>query len=227
MGMKRIIFICLLIHTTLSAQVEIKDGNYSWYKGGSQAFLELKKIKENYYHIRGECLYGAGRKYGPNMGSLDFNASLKNKQIIYHYNEIGKYTFVLSLNKDGSFDVDEKGDIPFGHNASFYGHFTRDDLPSFSCSKASTFIEKAICSNVEIAKLDRKMARVYTQYKSAFFFEKNRTDLENKLKKEQRKWIKTRDKCESQKAYKVCLTNAYKKRIEIIDSQFGNFWKYD
>ena len=227
MGMKRIIFICLLIHTILSAQVKIKDGNYSWYEGSSQVFLEVKKIKENYYHIRGECLYGVGRKYGPNMGSLDFNASLKNKQIIYKDNEDVNYTFILSVNKDGSFDVDEKGDTPFGHNASFFGHFTLDDLPSFSCNKASTLVEKTICSNIEIARLDRKMSKSYTLYKSAFFFEKNRTYLENKLKKEQRKWIKIRDKCVSQKVYKVCLTNAYKKRIKTIDSQFGNFWKYD
>ena len=224
---KRVILIFLLIYTALSAQVEIKDGNYSWYGGGSQAYLEIKKIKENYYHISGECLYGVGRKYGPNMGDLDFNATLQNKKIIYHDNEFVKYTFVLSVNKDGSFDVDEKGDTPFGHNASFYGHFTRDDLPSFSCSKASSFVEKVICRDVDIAKLDRKMARLYTQYKSAFFFEKNRINLENKLKKEQRKWIKTRDKCEYQKVYKSCLINSYKQRIERIKKQFGSFWKYD
>jgi uncharacterized protein YecT (DUF1311 family) len=212
--------------TTLFAKVELKDGNYSWY-GASQAFLTVEKVKENRYHISGDCYYGVGRKYGPNMGDLDFVASLKNGKIVYKDTEYGDYVFILTVNKDGSFDVNEKGMSPFGHNASFYGHFTSDDLPSFSCSKASTFVEKAICNNVQIARLDKKMARSYAQYKSAFFFKKNRESLEKNLKKEQRKWIKKRNKCEFSKTYKNCLIKSYEGRIKAINKDFGDFWKYD
>lgn len=224
--MKKLILLTLLICTTLFAKVELKDGNYSWY-GGSQAFLTVAKIKGNRYHIFGNCYYGVGRKYGPNMGNLDFEAFFKNGKIVYKDTEYGDYLFTLTVNKDGSFDVDEKGMNPFGHNASFYGHFTSDDLPSFDCSKATTFVEKAICNNVKIARLDKKMARLYAQYKSAFFFEDNRKSLEKKLKKEQRKWIQKRNKCEFSKTYRSCLIKRYEGRIQSIDKGFGSFWKYD
>jgi uncharacterized protein YecT (DUF1311 family) len=212
--------------TTLFAKVELKDGKYSWY-GGSQAFLTVEKVKGNRYHIFGQCYYGVGRKYGPNLGSLDFEGTLKNGKIIYEEKEY-KYKFVLTMKKDGSFEVEDNANTAlFGMNASFYGHFTSDDLPSFSCSKAFTFVEKAICNNVPIARLDKKMARSYAQYKSAFFFEDNRESLEKNLKKEQRKWIKKRNKCESSKTYKNCLIKSYEGRIQVINKGIGSFLKYD
>ena len=160
------------------------------------------------------------------MGELDFNAFLKNGKIVYEEKEYG-YKFVLTLQKDGSFKVEESGDTMFGYNASFYGHFTSDDLPSFSCKKASTFVEKPICNNIKIARLDRKMARVFEQYRSAFFFEKKRKNLEKALITDQKRWIKKRDKCEFSKAYKTCLVQSYENRIKSINKAFHTFWKYD
>ena len=213
----------------LSAKTELKEGKYSWFRGGAQAYLNIKKEKNNHYHISGDCYYGVSRKYGPNMGDLDFLAPLKNGKIIYKSKEkYIDYTFILTINKDNSFDVDEKGETtPFGHNATFYGHFTSDDLPSFSCEKVSSFVEHAICDTVKVARLDKKMARSYAQYKSAFFFEKEQASLEKKLRKEQKAWIQKRNKCEFEKAYQNCLTKCYTQRIKRLDKQFNSFWKYD
>ena len=218
--MKKLLLLVLITFTTLSADVELKDGNYSWFIGDSQAFITIEKEKGNLYHIAGECIYGMGRKLGPNIGTLNFSATLVNEKIIYRDKEDGNYTFILSLNKDGSFNVDEKGNLPFGYKAYFYGHFTSDDLPSFDCKKTKILIEDAICNNIEIAQLDKKMARYYATYQRAFYFEKNKETLEKKLEQEQKVWIKNRNACVSKKSYKSCLINSYKQRIEMIKT----FW---
>lgn len=223
--MKKIVLFIALISTMLFAKTELKDGNYSWIDGGSQAYLTVKKVKGHLYHLTGDCLYGVGRKNGPNMGQLDFEAPLKDGKLIYKDKEHA-YKFVLTMQKDGSFKVDEIGTM-FGLNASFYGHFTSDDLPSFSCDKASTFVEKAICNNVKIARLDREMARLFERYRSAFFFDDKREKLNKALMKEQKKWMKKRDKCEFSKVYKICLMHSYENRIKRIEKEFNSFWKYD
>jgi len=225
--MKKILLMILLISTLLVAKTELKEGDYSWFRGGSQAFLKISKQNNNLYTIKGDCYYGLARKYGPNMGDISFQAPLKNGKIIYKNKEYGNYIFTLIVNEDGSFDVTEKGAKPFGHNASFFGHFTSDNLPSFSCEKAYTFVEHAICDNLKIAQLDKKMARTYSTYKIVFYFAKNRKSLEKKLKIEQHKWIKERDKCEYRKTYKMCLENSYKRRIKVLEKALNNFWTYD
>jgi len=223
--MKKILFLILLFSTVVFAKTELKDGNYSWFRGGGQAYLNLHKEKGNLYKIGGECLYGVGRKYGPNMGNLEFTAPLRHGKLIYSYED---YKFILTVNNDGSFDVEDNANTAiFGVNARFDGHFTSDNLPSFSCEKARSFIEHTICDNVEIARLDRKMARSYEMYWSAFFYEKNKKSLDKTLKKEQRIWIKKRNKCEYEKNYKSCLIISYKKRIKELDKQFNHFWGYD
>lgn len=202
----------------------LKQGKYSWFKGGAQAYLTITKLKSPYYAITGDCYYGIGRKYGPNMGDLDFTAPLVNGKIVY---KKSGYTFVLTTNADGSFDVYEEGLSPFGHNASFYGHYTSDATPSFSCEKASTFIEKAICNDVKIAQLDKEMARLYSVYKSAFFFEKEKVSLEKKLHKEQKEWLKKRNACVYKKSYALCLKERYIGRIKVLEERLHSYWKYD
>ena len=226
--MKKILLLTLLIYTTLSANSELKEGKYSWFSGGSEAYLTITKEKGNGYHVKGDCYYGVSRKYGPNMGNLDFTATLKNSKILYKEKVLDDdepYEFTLTVNRDGSFDVDEKGVSPFGHNASFYGHFTSADLPSFPCKKASSFVEHAICDNVKITRLDRSMAQNYARYKSAFFFHKNKEALATELKKEQRIWIKSRNACEHKKNYESCLIRSYEKRIGKLENRFEVFWE--
>ena len=223
--MKKLLLVTLLFLTTLTAKTELKEGKYSWFSGGSQAYLTVTKKRDNNYHIVGECLYGASVAGSPNMGDLEFSAPLKNGKIVYKYKE---YKFVLTPNKDGSFEVEDNANTAiFGFNAQFNGHFTSDDLPSFSCKKASSFVEHSICDNVQIARLDKKMARIYEMYWRAFFFKDNRKELEKTLKEEQHTWLKKRNKCEYVKKYKSCLKKSYEKRIKRLDKQLNHLWGYD
>ena len=78
---------------------------------------------------------------------------------------------------------------------------------SFDCTKASTFVEKAICSDTELSKLDDLLMNSY---------KKTLTNVSNteKLKSGQRAWLSnTRNKCPDNE----CIKDAYSKRIADIN----------
>lgn len=57
---------------------------------------------------------------------------------------------------------------------------------SFDCAKGKTNVEKIICSDPTLSKLDEKLNQVYTEALS-------KSNNKNKLIKEQREWIKERN----------------------------------
>nr|WKF57198.1 hypothetical protein HUO10_001676 [Paraburkholderia busanensis] len=78
---------------------------------------------------------------------------------------------------------------------------------SFDCKKASTFVEKAICANPLLGKLDDALTGNYNAMLA--------TDLGDggaSLKKEQRAWIAQRNKCTNDK----CLVDLYRKRVDDV-----------
>jgi len=82
----------------------------------------------------------------------------------------------------------------------------------FDCNKASTVIEKAICSDKRIALADLEINQ---QYKAA---RKKLTATEKKsLKTSQRGWIKQRNRCKvSGKADMACLALSYAHRLATL-----------
>ena len=214
--------------TVLMADNVLKAGTYSWYGGGSTASLTVKKDKANGYGIYGQAYSGMSKKFGPNMGDLSFTGFMKKGKLVYTEGKgEDAYGLILKVRKDGSFDITEKGVLPFGHNVRFTGHFTSDNNPSFNCAKAKTFTEKAICDNKGIARLDRKMAKSYSLLKSGFFYKDDRALKIKALKKEQRAWGKQRNSCKSQKAYLSCYERSYFQRIKYLDKAIGGLWNYD
>lgn len=84
---------------------------------------------------------------------------------------------------------------------------------SFDCSKASTKIEKTICSNNQLSTLDNELSKYFINLKS---------QLDHKdfkiLLREQRKWIKDRNRtCENRRGMERCLTSTYENRINTLD----------
>lgn len=78
---------------------------------------------------------------------------------------------------------------------------------SFDCKKASTFVEKEICSDATLGKLDDALTNNYRSMLA--------TDLGDGgvfLKREQRAWIVQRNKCTTDK----CLVDLYRKRVDDI-----------
>ncbi len=81
-------------------------------------------------------------------------------------------------------------------------------LPSFDCTKASTVIEKLICSNKDLSDADANLAQAY---KNAL----NSATDKTLLKKSQREWLKNeRNNCSDV----PCLLQSYKNRINQLSN---------
>jgi uncharacterized protein YecT (DUF1311 family) len=73
---------------------------------------------------------------------------------------------------------------------------------SFDCSKAATKVEKMICGDAHLSRLDDDLGRNYSNAMKKF----PNTD---QLKQEQRAWLKEREKCKNVE----CLDSEYRERI--------------
>lgn len=80
--------------------------------------------------------------------------------------------------------------------------------PSFDCAKASTFSEKAICTDVLLGQLDGALAENYKYMLASDIGDGARNDL----KATQKKWLTERNKC----ADNQCLASAYRKRMDEV-----------
>lgn len=77
---------------------------------------------------------------------------------------------------------------------------------SFDCTKSTNKVEKLICSNSELAKLDEDMAKVYEEVRK-------KTPDEALLKRQQREWLKWRNRCQDI----ACLNERYRQRIVALN----------
>lgn len=80
---------------------------------------------------------------------------------------------------------------------------------SFDCGKASTKVEKLICTDAELSRLDEALAEVYADALKS-------TDPAN-FKAEQKAWLKKRNQCRNND----CLISTYQRRIEAIRMALG------
>lgn len=90
---------------------------------------------------------------------------------------------------------------------------TTAQAASFDCAKAKTEVEKLICSNDELSKLDESLSEAYLRAL-------NRTDIKQQTIKSQRQWLKyERNVCQNVE----CIKNAYETRIKELGltSSFG------
>jgi len=76
---------------------------------------------------------------------------------------------------------------------------------SFDCGKATTKVEKMICADAELSKLDEEITRKYSQAKK---------DLQNAswFAEQQRLWLQHRDTCQD----RGCLESSYRQRLDGI-----------
>lgn len=80
--------------------------------------------------------------------------------------------------------------------------------PSFDCTKASTPIERAICSDPLLGQLDGALSENYKYMLASDIGDGARNDL----RATQKKWIAERNKCTSNQ----CVADAYRKRIDEV-----------
>lgn len=80
---------------------------------------------------------------------------------------------------------------------------------SFDCTKASTSVEKAICSSPKLSLLDVNLDEKYREAMRA-----SPSDLQNRIRDDQRRWLRTtRNTCTNN----PCLARAYSLRLEELE----------
>ena len=99
--------------------------------------------------------------------------------------------------------------------------------PSFDCSKAKTRVEKLVCSDEVLSRLDRDMQKAYDlmmgKYDLAYMNEEAKEEIKpylEKLKQSQIDWVKHRDRyCNTEKdekEFRSCVFSRYINRIQSI-----------
>jgi uncharacterized protein len=87
---------------------------------------------------------------------------------------------------------------------------------SFDCSKATTNIERMVCSDIELSELDSRLADAYQRNLTG-------SDSAEQLRMEQRLWLRdVRNRCPSID----CLRRAYQHRLEALANECDFFQKY-
>lgn len=83
--------------------------------------------------------------------------------------------------------------------------------PSFDCAKAATSVEKLICAEPDIARLDRLMAGIHKRAVASL-------DGNKKLVRDHKHWLGTRKDCIAgdHAAQVDCLRNSYKDHIAYL-----------
>lgn len=179
---------------------EIFDGHKALAKISALAIADLSK-QFKHSHNGGDVGWekdGAGPDWA---NFADFILQKDTLEIHYPDYQVAAYA-----------DGEQETDIPL---AALKG-LTRGErhLPaaSFDCAAAGTAVEKAICSDVGLARLDRDVAEAYLRdLKLA-----TEDAPKEALKTEQRAWLGQRDAaCPS--AAVACLTTALKDRLAKLD----------
>ena len=99
--------------------------------------------------------------------------------------------------------------------------------PSFDCSKAKTRVEKLVCSDEDISRVDRDMQKAYDlmmgKYDIPYMNEEAKEEIKpylEKLKQSQIDWVKHRDRyCNTEKdkeEFRRCVLNEYYNRIQSV-----------
>jgi uncharacterized protein YecT (DUF1311 family) len=104
---------------------------------------------------------------------------------------------------------DQKVEIPLSKLAGLMRKDWRTPVASFDCQKAGTATEKAICSNIPLARLDRSLADSYAQALSWASDDAEKT----RIRDAQRTWIGERNACGGDIG---CLTSAYDARLKAL-----------
>lgn len=87
------------------------------------------------------------------------------------------------------------------------------DGPSFDCSKASSGAEDMICTDAELARLDRFVSDRYAEALAAIrALDAGAAEAEDNLRAWQRGWLSARNECWKSEDMRLCIEDAYLRR---------------
>lgn len=104
----------------------------------------------------------------------------------------------------------QKVSIPLSKLSNLMRAEWRTPVPSFDCAKAGTAPERAICSDIALARLDRALTGAYSRRLNVSI-----GDDASAIKKAQRAWLKGRNGCGGDVS---CLSSAYDERLKVLET---------
>jgi uncharacterized protein YecT (DUF1311 family) len=105
----------------------------------------------------------------------------------------------------------QKVEIPLSELSGLMRKDWRVPVASFDCAKAGTATEKAICSDIALARLDRNLSDAYAQAMSWASDGAEKTAIRDA----QRTWIGERNACGGDVG---CLTAQYQARLKVLQT---------
>jgi len=96
-----------------------------------------------------------------------------------------------------------------------------DDGPSFDCAAADGSVEEMICTDPELAALDRQLAEVYGQSVAAIEALDAPGNALAELRTYQRGWIKGRNECWKANDQRGCVVAEYEQRIATLQTEWS------
>lgn len=99
---------------------------------------------------------------------------------------------------------------------------THANSASFDCNKANTWVEKTICANTELSKLDEAMAKKYRNDLNSAANDEDSNANKNNMIIDQKLWLNfQRDTCKDTK----CLIREYTEHVE-KKPNYGMAWNF-
>jgi hypothetical protein len=105
------------------------SGHYVREGEFSSAELQVVTLLNGNVRVTGMALWGKGRKYGPNLGEVDFEAELRDNHVVFSDKSIRGDEYRLELQFQGDKLIATERYVVgyFGMNASFEGEYWRVD----------------------------------------------------------------------------------------------------
>jgi uncharacterized protein YecT (DUF1311 family) len=192
------------VHTSGDAMVFIAGGTLAslTLMGKSQAHIRQMTIRGGTFAAPGVAISGDALVY-----AAEASVHLYATELDFYQ---GKLTGIWGTGEPFAFWMVERqetggGNETFSVPQMFPRQVIVHDLvvASFDCAKAGTAVEKTICADRELARLDRQLARLYKQALT-------RAPETRELLAAQARWLRTRrNPCST----KTCLKTVYEQRI--------------
>ncbi|WP_431821717.1 lysozyme inhibitor LprI family protein [Burkholderia sp. F1] len=185
--------------------------------GGHECSVKIQRRMNFYFDPVIARAFGSLDAFGTFLGDK-FHMSYKDMNEIYL---LGDANVPLCSGLRFAMVYKSADDLVLASGAWMYA-FQRETHPpvnaekSFDCSKARTNVERLVCANPDLVKLDEMVNRGFVAMQ---LVESKEISYQDPVRKDQINWIRNvRNKCVDN----TCLTDAYRARVQYIKGRISS-----